>query len=115
MGENIKVMLNKPDFIAILKYKATEEGGRRAPAYSGYRPDIKFPFDEMLTCGFQTFIGQERVFPGESAKAAITIIAVDYFKGRLYENLEFDFREGPNIIGTGKIIEIINPVLRINN
>ena len=102
----------EPDFVAILKYRTAEEGGRKTAASSGYRPDIKFPFDKMLTCGFQTFIGQEKVYPGESVKAEIKIIASEYFKGKLYEDLEFDFREGQHVIGTGKILEIINPNLK---
>ena len=102
------------DFIAILNYRTTEDGGRKTAAHSGYRPAIKFPFDEMLTSGIQLFIGQEKVLPGESVKAEIKIIATEYFKGRLFEELEFDFREGPNIIGTGKILEIRNPILKAN-
>jgi translation elongation factor EF-Tu-like GTPase len=105
----------EPDFIALLKYKTAEDGGRKTVAYSGYRPDIKFPFDKMLTCGFQTFIDQEKVFPGESVKAEIKIIGTEYFKGQLFEDLEFDFREGPNIIGTGKIFEIVNPILKASH
>jgi translation elongation factor EF-Tu-like GTPase len=105
--------MNKdPDFIALLKYKTTEEGGRKTIVHSGYRPDIKFPFSKILTCGFQNFIGQGEVFPGENVKAEITIIATKYFIGQLYENLEFDFREGRHNIGTGKIIEIINNNLK---
>jgi hypothetical protein len=69
----------------------------------------------MKTCGIQTFINQEKVFPGESVTAKIKIIATEYFKGQLYKNLVFDFREGPNIIGTGIIIEIINPILENGN
>lgn len=106
---NLKI---KPDFIAILKYKTTEEGGRKTAAYSGYRPDIKFPFDKKLTCGFQTFMNQKKVFPGESVKAEIKINSPEYFKGQLFEDLEFDFREGQNIVGTGKILEILNPILK---
>ena len=109
--DNLNVKI-KPDFIAILKFTTAEGGGRKTAAYSGYRPDIKFPFDKMLTCGFQTFIDQEKVFPGESVKAEIKINATEYFKGQLFEDLEFDFREGQNIIGTGKILEIVNPILK---
>ena len=112
--DNLSVKI-KPDFIAILKYRTAEEGGRKTAIYSGYRPDIKFPFDNMLTCGFQTFIDQEKVFPGESVRAEIKIIATEYFKGQLFENLEFDFREGSNIIGTGKILEIVNPILKASH
>ena len=106
---NLKI---KPDFIAILKFTTAKKGGRKTAAHSGYRPDIKFPFDKMLTCGFQTFINQEKVFPGESVKAEIKINPTEYFKGQLFEDLEFDFREGQNIIGTGKILKIINPILK---
>lgn len=109
--DNLNVKI-KPDFIAILKYRTTEEGGRKTAAHSGYRPDLKFSIDQMLTCGIQTFIDQEKVLPGESVKAEIKIIATEYFKGRLFKDLEFDFREGSNIIGTGRILEIVNPILK---
>ena len=102
----------KSDFIALLKYKKTEEGGRNSYALSGYRPTIKFSFSEMQTSGIQTFIDTEKVFPGDTVKAEIKILAEEYFKYQLCENLEFDFREGPNIIGTGKIISILNPKLK---
>lgn len=101
-----------PDFIATLYYKTPEEGGRETPALSGYRPDIKFPFDAMYTCGIQTFIDKEKVYPGETVDACIKIIAVPYFTGRLEEGMEFIFVEGVNVIGTGIIKEIVNEVLR---
>ncbi|AWH85915.1 hypothetical protein HYN59_12725 [Flavobacterium album] len=100
------------DFIATLSYKTTQEGGRSTPASSGYRPDIKFSFDEMYTCGMQTFINREKVYPGDTVDAYIKIIAVPYFAGRLEEGIEFIFVEGPNVIGTGVIKEIINEVLK---
>ena len=102
----------KSDFIALLKYKKSEDGGRQNFALSGYRPTIKFPFSEMQTSGIQTFIDKEKVFPGETVKAEIKILSDEYFKHQLCENLEFDFLEGPNIIGTGKIISILNPRLK---
>ena len=106
-------MTLETDFIAVLKYRTHLEDGRKDYALSGYRPDIKFSFSEMRTCGVQTFVGQEKVFPGESVTANIKITATEFFKGQLYENLEFDFSEGLNIIGTGIILEIINPILKI--
>lgn len=100
------------DFIATLYYKTPEEGGRETPACSGYRPDIKFPFDGMYTCGIQTFIDREKVYPGETVDAQIKIISVPYFAGRLEEGMEFIFVEGANVIGTGIIKEIVNEELR---
>lgn len=102
----------EPDFVAILKYKTTEEGGRKTPAHSGYRPAVKFPFAEMMTSGQQKFLDKELVFPGETVAAEITIIASDYFKGTLYDGLEFEFKEGATVIGTGKITKILKESLR---
>lgn len=54
---------NQDDFIAILYYKATNEGGRKTPVQYGYRPQVKFDFDEMQTSGQQTFIDKDIVYP----------------------------------------------------
>ncbi|WP_316753884.1 hypothetical protein [Pedobacter gandavensis] len=102
----------KADFIATLIYRTTEQGGRKTPAKSGYRPQVKFDFDEMQTSGQQIFIGRELVFPSETVDAEIRIIAVDYFASKLTEGMEFEFREGATVIGTGKIKFIINDKLK---
>jgi translation elongation factor EF-Tu-like GTPase len=52
---------SNPDFIALLKYRTSADGGRQTPAFSGYRPTIKFDFAEMQTSGQQTFIDKETV------------------------------------------------------
>lgn len=103
------------DFIALLQYRTTDEGGRNTPAFSKYRPQIKFDFDEMQTSGEQTFIDKDIVYPGEEVKATIRIAAVLYFKGRLAKDMLFEFREGPRVIGTGKILEILNDTLKIDH
>lgn len=96
------------DFIAELSYLSTEEGGRKTPAKSGYRPHVKFYFDEMHTTGQQTFIDKEWVNPGESIKAKIKILAVDHFSNSLTEGMNFGFWEGSKLIGKGKISYIVN-------
>ena len=100
------------DFIATLTYLTSEEGGRKTPAMSNYRPQIKFDFDKMQTSGQQTFIEREMVFPGETVNAEIKIIAVEHFAHKLKEGMTFDFLEGPTLIGTGKIKLIKNELLR---
>lgn len=102
------------DFIAILKYRTTEEGGRSTPAKSGYRPTIKFTFDKMLTSGMQTFLNKVEVHPGDTVEASIKILSEPHFRGRLEEGMEFIFTEGNRIIGTGIIQKIINNKLKIN-
>lgn len=102
---------NKVDFIAELQYLTTEQGGRKTPAKSGYRPQVKFDFTEMQTSGQQTFIDKELVSPGENIKAKIKILSPDYFAHSLSDGMEFEFREGETLIGTGKIEYIVNEKL----
>lgn len=106
------ILTKAADFIAILKYRTTEEGGRKTPAFSSYRPQIKFPFSEMQTSGQQTFLNKEAVYPGEQVEAEIAIVSIDFFQNQLKEGMDFEFREGSRIIGTGKIKKIINERLK---
>jgi len=102
----------KSDFIAELEYKS--EGGRKTPATSGYRPQIKFEFefDKMQTSGRQQFIDRKFVFPGDKVNAEINILSVDHFAHKLEEGMKFEFREGSVVIGKGKILTIVNEKLK---
>jgi len=104
-------MNKQPDFIAELHYLTTEQGGRKTPAYSGYRPHVKFAFSEKLSSGQQIFLNKEIVCPGEDVIAEISILSVDFYEGNLKEGDLFEFSEGPRIIGTGKIVKILNEAL----
>jgi hypothetical protein len=103
------------DFIAILTYKTAEQGGRKTAAKTGYRPQVKFDFEEMQTSGQQTFIDRELVFPGDTVEAEIKILSVDHFANKLTEKMMFEFREGATVIGTGIIKHIINDKLKKAN
>jgi len=100
------------DFIALLHYRTTEEGGRRTPVASGYRPQVKFDFEKIMTSGQQTFINQEVVFPGDMVEAEIHLLYTDCFENKLTEGMEFDFKEGSVVIGQGKITQVRNEKLR---
>lgn len=104
------------DFIAELEFLTTDKGGRKSPAHSGYRPHIEFKnYPEYLTSGQQTYIGQEIAELGTKVKTEIAILGTEYFEKRLYENMEFKFCEGSRTIGFGKIIEIVNPYLKLES
>ncbi|UFK97754.1 hypothetical protein [Kaistella faecalis] len=100
------------DFLAELQYLTTENGGRNSYALSGYRPQVKFPFSEMTTSGQQIFINKEYVFPGDNVEAKIKILSPELFQNMLYENLDFEMREGAKIVAIGKITKIINENLQ---
>lgn len=105
------IMYNEFDFIAILKYKTFDEGGRSTPAKSGYRPQLCFDFEKNSTSGRQVFIDKEWVCPGESIEAEITMLSPQLFENKLYEGLEFKFCEGRTIVGYGTILKILNEKL----
>ena len=98
----------KPDFIAELYYLTSEQGGRSTPVWTGYRPQVKFSFNEMVTSGYQRFLNKDEVNPGDTVDAEITVISTNFLKHKLYPGLEFEFREGSRIIGIGKVLQVLN-------
>ena len=102
------------DFVAILKYRTTEEGGRKTPVfkidsiYKCYGPQVKFYFSEKQTSGAQMFIDKEIVYPGDTVTAKIIMLSTEFFKNKLEIGMGFEFREGGKITGTGQITKIVN-------
>jgi len=105
-------MENFPDFIAELKYLSAENGGRKTAAKTGYRPQIKFGFTEKQTSGIQNFIGKDSVLPGEIVRAEIKVLSPHFFQNQLEIGMEFNFNEGAKIIGTGRVLEVVNQMLK---
>ena len=99
------------DFIAELFFKSDESGGRKTYAKSGYRPQIEFNFDSYKTSGQQIYIGTNYAFPGDIVNAEITLLSSEYFEGKLQVEKGFKFYEGSSIIGTGKILKLVNKKL----
>ena len=65
-----------------------------------------------MTSGRQKYIGTEYAFSGDHINAEIDLLSSEYFEGKLKENMGFKFYEGPNLIGTGRILEIKNKKLK---
>ena len=105
-------MTKNLDFIAKLKYRTIEKGGRKTLANFGYRPQLKFDFTEMQTSGHQFFIETNSVKPGETVLAQIGMNSTQFYENKLEIGMEFEFREGATIIGIGKIIKILNKSLK---
>jgi hypothetical protein len=99
------------DFIATLTYKSTEKGGRKTAASSGYRPIVKFPFSAEMTSGQQLFIDKDAAYPGDTLQAKIKLATPVVYYGKLYEQMEFEFKEGSVTVGVGRIDYIVNDAL----
>lgn len=104
-------LLQNVDFVAELKYLTPIEGGRTTPAFSGFKPSMKFDFTDMQISAQQTFLDKEVVYPGERVEAAIRIVYIEHFANSLIKGMAFEFREGPWLIGTGIITDILNDKL----
>ncbi|AZA58932.1 MULTISPECIES: EF-Tu C-terminal domain-related protein [Chryseobacterium] len=102
------------DFIAYLKYRTSDEGGRMTPTRTGYRPQVRFDFEKSTSSGRQVFINKDWVSPGENVEAEITLMSPHLFENKLYEGLNFEFIEGAKIIGVGEILRIKNETLKNN-
>ncbi|NVK27763.1 MAG: hypothetical protein HWE14_06950 [Flavobacteriia bacterium] len=98
-----------PDFIAELTYFSTEEGGRKAPALSGYRPHLEFDHSPgKLTTGSQRFIGKEWIEPGQTIEAEITMVRPEFFFGKIKVGDTFNFGEGARVMGAGVVKSVFD-------
>lgn len=105
-------MLKDSDFIAQLEYRTSEEGGRKTPAFSNYRPQVQFHhLNDFQTSGQQIFIDKEVVYPGESVEAEISLISYYGLIGNIDIGSTFNFLEGSRVIGTGTVTKFLNPHL----
>jgi len=105
-------MRRQPDILAEIKYFETKDGGRRTPAKTGFRPQVKFEISEKTTSGHQNFVDKEFVFPGETIIAEVIFLSPHFFSGMLEVGMSFNIQETINHIGYGKILKIINEDLR---
>lgn len=101
-------MKSRPQFLALLTFLSPEDGNNATPVSSGYRPEIKFPFDQKLVRGKQNFMETELVFPGDVVQSEITILTEEDYAGKFYSGLDFEFYEGEILIGHGVIIRLID-------
>jgi elongation factor Tu len=81
-----------------------EEGGRKTPIFTGYRPAMYF--GDRQTDGLIVFDREEKPTLGGEYAVTISLAHPEYLGDALRKDAIFDFREGPKIIGRGKIISI---------
>jgi translation elongation factor EF-Tu-like GTPase len=98
--------MNYPKDIEVeMTFLTPEEGGRRTPAFSGYRP--QFYFDGIDTDALHTYIGTEQVLPGQTVRAYLSFFAPDRQVGRVHTGLEFLIREGSRTVARGRVLQVL--------
>jgi elongation factor Tu len=81
-----------------------EEGGRKTPLFTGYRPAVYF--GDRQTDGLIIFNCQEKPALGGEYTVTISLAHPEYLGDTLKKDATFDFREGPHIIGRGKVLSL---------
>ncbi len=95
-----------PDIEAEITFLTSEEGGRKTPAYSGYRP--QFYYDGHDWDAVQEYIGVFEVCPGQTVMAQLSFMSPQCHVGKLYPGKEFLVREGQKVVARGKVTKILN-------
>jgi len=78
-----------------------EEGGRKTPFFTGYRPQFYFRTTDIT--GAVKLIGAEMVMPGDNVTMEVELI----HNIAMEENLRFAIREGGRTVGAGVVTKII--------
>ena len=93
-------------FKALINYLSSENGGLVTPISSGYRSEIKFPFELRSYIGTQTFTETEIIFPGDIANIDVTLIGAEQFLEKLYRGMDFELSDNSGSIGNGVITKV---------
>ncbi len=90
-----------------------EEGGRKGPIFSGYRPPFDFGLrsqsgEKIYNDCIVTLEDRDQVFPGEESTIRIRPLHPELLQGVLRVGLHFSVTEGPRrVVGRGIITELI--------
>lgn len=104
-------MKQPADFEAEITFFATGTGGRKQPAFSGYRPSRDLGLSGTLNDTQHDYVGADNVEPGKSSIARLRLLRPDLQIGRLFTGMKFTVQEGSRIVGYGTIVRVLNDEL----
>jgi translation elongation factor EF-Tu-like GTPase len=86
----------------IMRLFSTENGGRKNPIFSGYRPNLTIDSNQYYSCEIK-LLDKEILYPGDECKAKVVLISTksEEFKKELETTDIFYITEGTKMIGTG--------------
>ena len=96
------------DIEAEITFVTTEAGGRKTPAFSGYRP--QFYCDGYDYDAEQTYPDVAQVNPGDTVRAFLRFAAPDLLENKIVEGKVFLIREGSRTVAFGKVTQILKLV-----
>jgi len=93
------------DIEAELIFLPTEAGGRKGPAFSGYRP--QFFYDGQDWDAIQVYPDVERVNPGDTVRAYFAFLRPEMHLGKIMPGKLFLIREGNRVVAYGRVTRLI--------
>jgi elongation factor Tu len=99
------------DLKATITLFPTDQGGRKNPVYSGYRPSFAFNTEKYYS-GELRLIARKELRPGQTSKAHIRLLPAKTIRKNLKPAHAFRISEGNKTIGIG-IIEKVDQVVLV--
>ena len=96
--------MKPPHIEAEVEFLAAQEGGRRTPAFSGYRP--QFYYDGNDWDAQHTYPDVESVLPGDKVRVHLLFTLPEVHFGKVFVGMPFLVREGVRTVARGTITEI---------
>lgn len=81
-----------------------EEGGRKTPIFSGYRPALYF--GEKQTDGAIILASGSGVIPGTECEVVIKLLHPEHLGDALKPRATFEAKEGSRVVGRGQVVGI---------
>ena len=98
------------DIRAIITLLPTDQGGRKGPVRTGYRPSFAFN-TEKYYCGEIRLIARKELQPGQTSKAFIRMLPAKTIRKNLKAADAFRITEGTKTVGIGVIEKVDQVVL----
>ena len=95
-----------PDIEAEISFLLPEDGGRSAPALSGYRP--QFFYSGRDWDAVQEYPDVSHANPGDTVRTHLWFLSPEEHVGKLRLGTAFLIREGRRVVGYGSVSRIIN-------
>ena len=101
--------MDGPHIKARLTLLPTENGGRRSPVFSGYRPQFRYlGRDNDVSIDL---LNRESLCPGDTDDVYLTFFRPELQLRRIAIDTEFELAEGAKPVARGTITEVIQPEL----
>ena len=95
---------------AKIYFLSPEEGGRKTPIFSGYRPALYF--GEKQTDGAIILTSGKRATPGTECEVVIKFLHLEHLEGVVKPLATFEAKEGARVVGRGKVLRIHDTVAK---